>query len=274
MARVRRGRVVLLIIMRHQDGAADTFPRRAAPHRREDHRAVGASWADRASVDRRPPACRTTPRPGRSRRSKSAARGVRKHRVTPRRLEIRDLTVSYGGITVVRNVSMSIEPGQIVGLIGPNGAGKTTLVDAATGFVKYTGEVVLDGRRLDRLPPHRRARAGLTRSFQSLEIFEDRTVAENLRVVSDPGGACPTSRTSCIPRTFRSRRRHSPASTSSTSGRSSAAFRQSSPTGSVGSSALPGPWPPRDSSSPRRARLGPRRVELDGARHPCAPPCH
>jgi ABC-type branched-subunit amino acid transport system ATPase component len=86
---------------------------------------------------------------------------------------------------------MSIEPGQIVGLIGPNGAGKTTLVDAATGFVKYTGEVVLDGRRLDRLPPHRRARAGMTRSFQSLEVFEDLTVAENLRVASDPGGALP-----------------------------------------------------------------------------------
>ncbi|MGH9251789.1 MAG: ABC transporter ATP-binding protein, partial [Acidimicrobiales bacterium] len=184
------GAFVLLIIMRHQDGAASTFTRAA--------RAIGARITARSERRGQPGPVLTVARrlaghttAGEIEEIKAAARGARKHRVTPRRLEIRDLTVSYGGITAVRDVSMSIEPGQIVGLIGPNGAGKTTLVDAATGFVKYTGEVVLDGRRLDRLPAHRRARAGMTRSFQSLEVFEDLTVAENLRTASDPGGALP-----------------------------------------------------------------------------------
>jgi sulfate-transporting ATPase len=184
------GAFVLLIIMRHQDGAADTFMRAG--------RAIGAKITGLSERRGEPGPVLTVARrlaghtaAGEIEEITTAARGARKHRVVPRRLEIRNLTVSYGGITAVRNVSMSIEPGQIVGLIGPNGAGKTTLVDAATGFVRYTGEVVLDGRRLDRWPPHRRARAGLTRSFQSLEIFEDLTVAENLRVASDPGGALP-----------------------------------------------------------------------------------
>jgi ABC-type branched-subunit amino acid transport system ATPase component/branched-subunit amino acid ABC-type transport system permease component len=184
------GAFVLLIIMRHQDGAADTFTRAG--------RAIGARITAGSERGGQPGPVLSVVRRlgghtagGEIEEIKTAARGVRKHRVTPRHLEIRDLTVSYGGITAVRNVSMSIEPGQIVGLIGPNGAGKTTLVDAVTGFVKYTGEVVLEGRRLDRLPAHRRARAGMTRSFQNLEIFEDLTVAENLRTASDPGGALP-----------------------------------------------------------------------------------
>jgi ABC-type branched-subunit amino acid transport system ATPase component/branched-subunit amino acid ABC-type transport system permease component len=184
------GAFVLLIIMRHQDGAANTFAHAG--------RAIGAKVTARAERRGEPGPVLTVARrlthhttAGEIEEIETAGRGVRKHRVTPRRLDIRDLTVTYGGITAVRNVSLSIEPGQIVGLIGPNGAGKTTLVDAATGFVKYSGEVLLDGRRLDDLPAHRRARAGVTRSFQSLELFEDLTVADNLRTASDPGGALP-----------------------------------------------------------------------------------
>ena len=184
------GAFVLLIIMRHQDGAANTFMRAG--------RAIGAKFTARSERGGQPGPVLSMARrftghttAGEIEEIQTAARGVRRHRVTPRRLEIRDLTVRFGGINAVSNVSISIEPGQIVGLIGPNGAGKTTLVDAATGFVKYTGEVRLDGRRLDRLPAHRRARAGITRSFQSLEIFEDLTVAENLRTACDPGGALP-----------------------------------------------------------------------------------
>ena len=184
------GAFVLLIIMRHQDGVASTFTRAGRVHRREDHRSLRAARQARSGVGVRPPARR--PHRGRGDRGDHDRRPGRETTPRdPRRLEIRDLTVSYGGITAVRDVSMSIEPGQIVGLIGPNGAGKTTLVDAVTGFAKYTGEVVLDGRRLDGLPAHRRARAGISRSFQSLEIFEDLTVAENLRTASDPGGALP-----------------------------------------------------------------------------------
>jgi sulfate-transporting ATPase len=108
-------------------------------------------------------------------------------RVTESTLEVRDLTVRYGGTTAVDSVSLSVKPGQIVGLIGPNGAGKTTLVDAVTGFTKPAeGTLVLDGRDIARWSPVRRARAGVGRSFQSLELFEDATVFDNLRAASDP----------------------------------------------------------------------------------------
>lgn len=70
--------------------------------------------------------------------------------------------------------------GELVGLIGPNGAGKTSLLDAITGFVPSTGEVRFGGRRVDATPVHRRVRAGLARTFQTIELFEDLTVAENV----------------------------------------------------------------------------------------------
>ena len=77
-------------------------------------------------------------------------------------------------------------PGTIVGLIGPNGAGKTSVIDAVTGFTRASGSVRLDGKELMGLPPAKRARAGVSRSFQSLELFEDVTVFDNLRAASDP----------------------------------------------------------------------------------------
>jgi ABC-type branched-subunit amino acid transport system ATPase component len=83
-------------------------------------------------------------------------------------------------------VSMEVGAGEVVGLIGPNGAGKTTLIDAVTGFVPVAeGAIALDGARVDRLSATRRARLGLRRSFQSLELFEDVTVEENIRAGSD-----------------------------------------------------------------------------------------
>ncbi len=81
---------------------------------------------------------------------------------------------------------MTVGPGEVLGLIGPNGAGKTTLIDAATGFVKpQHGHVLLDGTMITMLNARQRARAGMTRSFQSLELFEDMTVRDNLRTASD-----------------------------------------------------------------------------------------
>ncbi|MDX6656300.1 MAG: hypothetical protein QOH62_1093 [Solirubrobacteraceae bacterium] len=107
--------------------------------------------------------------------------------VTPRTLEVRDVTVRYGGTTAVDSVSLSVGPGQVVGLIGPNGAGKTTLIDAVTGFAKSAGgAILLDGREIHSWSPVKRARAGIGRSFQSLELFEDSTVLDNLRAASDP----------------------------------------------------------------------------------------
>jgi len=108
-------------------------------------------------------------------------------RVAPKRLEIRDVEVMYGSTRVLDGLSITVDAGEVVGLIGPNGAGKTTLIDLASGFVRGSGgSVVLDGNVLDSLSPAQRCRAGLTRSFQSLELFEDMTVQNNLRVASEP----------------------------------------------------------------------------------------
>jgi len=101
-------------------------------------------------------------------------------------LDVKGLTVRFGGLVAVDDVSLTIPAGGLVGLIGPNGAGKTTLLDALTGFVRAQGEVCFDERRIDRLPPQRRARRGLARTFQSLELFEDLTVRENVLAAADP----------------------------------------------------------------------------------------
>jgi branched-chain amino acid transport system ATP-binding protein len=102
-------------------------------------------------------------------------------------LEVRGLSVSFGGLHAVSDVDLTVPTGAITGLIGPNGAGKTTTIDALCGFVDARGTISLGGRTLDGLPPHERARAGLARTFQSVELFDDLTVAENLRVAATPG---------------------------------------------------------------------------------------
>jgi ABC-type branched-subunit amino acid transport system ATPase component/branched-subunit amino acid ABC-type transport system permease component len=104
------------------------------------------------------------------------------------KLQVRGVTVRFGGVTAVDNVSLEVATGEIVGLVGPNGAGKTTLIDAMTGFVRpAAGSVTLDGADLSGLGPARRARSGLIRSFQGVELLDDLTVLENLLVASDPG---------------------------------------------------------------------------------------
>ncbi len=99
-------------------------------------------------------------------------------------LETTGVSVRFGGVRALDDVALSVEEGQLVGLIGPNGAGKTTFVDAITGFVRCSGEVSLDGRALDRLSPHQRARLGLARTWQASELFDDLTVRENLNVAA------------------------------------------------------------------------------------------
>jgi ABC-type branched-subunit amino acid transport system ATPase component/branched-subunit amino acid ABC-type transport system permease component len=106
--------------------------------------------------------------------------------VDPVTLEVRGISVSYGRNIAVESVSLELRPGRITGLIGPNGAGKTTLIDAVTGFTRMReGEILLDGKPVTGWSVARRARAGVGRSFQSLELFEDSTVLDNLRVASD-----------------------------------------------------------------------------------------
>jgi branched-chain amino acid transport system ATP-binding protein len=99
-------------------------------------------------------------------------------------LQTTELTVTFGGLHANDAVSITVQPQQFVGLIGPNGAGKTTFVDAITGYVGSTGDILFDGEDLRPLKPHDRTRRGLVRTFQSLELFEDLTVGDNLLVAA------------------------------------------------------------------------------------------
>jgi branched-chain amino acid transport system ATP-binding protein len=102
-------------------------------------------------------------------------------------LETTGLTVSFGGVHAVHDVDLAVDEGAFVGLIGPNGAGKTTLIDAITGFVPpSSGTVHFAGADLTSTSPAERAKAGLVRTFQSLELFEDLSVGDNLRVAAEP----------------------------------------------------------------------------------------
>ncbi|MEN3279064.1 MAG: hypothetical protein V7607_204 [Solirubrobacteraceae bacterium] len=104
-------------------------------------------------------------------------------------LAVEALRVQYGGVVAVDDLSFEVAPGSIVGLIGPNGAGKTTVIDALTGYVRPTrGRVRFAGQDVTGRRAHQLSRAGLTRTFQSVELFDDLTVAENLMVASEHPG--------------------------------------------------------------------------------------
>jgi ABC-type branched-subunit amino acid transport system ATPase component len=100
-------------------------------------------------------------------------------------LELRDIRASFGGVRALDGATFSVEAGTITGLIGPNGAGKTTVFDAISGFVPARGRIRLDGVDLATLPPDRRARARLGRSFQDARLFPSLTVFEALCVASE-----------------------------------------------------------------------------------------
>jgi branched-chain amino acid transport system ATP-binding protein len=101
------------------------------------------------------------------------------------RLVIAGLSVSFGGVKAVNGVDLHVGAGELVGLIGPNGAGKSTFVDAVTGFVKpASGHVSFAGRTTTRWTPSRLAHAGLVRTFQHLELFDDLTVGENIAIAA------------------------------------------------------------------------------------------
>jgi branched-chain amino acid transport system ATP-binding protein len=98
-------------------------------------------------------------------------------------LDVRDVHVRYGGVEAVVGASMAIDAPQIVGLIGPNGAGKSSLLAAIGGQAQSVGGTVrLGGQDVTRLPPHRRARLGIVRTFQTASVFDGLTVFENLLV--------------------------------------------------------------------------------------------
>ncbi|WP_419909447.1 ABC transporter permease subunit [Candidatus Poriferisodalis sp.] len=100
-------------------------------------------------------------------------------------LAINELTVRYGGLKAVDDASLRVREGEIVGLIGPNGAGKTTMIDALTGFIPSEGRIEFCGAELTTEQPYQRARLGLSRTWQSLELFGDLSVRENVQVADE-----------------------------------------------------------------------------------------
>ena len=101
-------------------------------------------------------------------------------------LAVEGVTVTFGGITAVNDVSFTVPPAQVTGLIGPNGAGKTTTFNVITGLQSTTsGTVRLGDTELTALAPFRRARLGLARTFQRLEVFGSLTARDNVRVATE-----------------------------------------------------------------------------------------
>jgi ABC-type branched-subunit amino acid transport system ATPase component/ABC-type branched-subunit amino acid transport system permease subunit len=157
------GVLLLLIIVTHQDGVAEVVV----------HNMHGLFKKLRLARDEPPPA-------------PLAVQAEAPARADPKTLAIRDLTVRFGGVVAVNNVNFDVNPGEVVGLIGPNGAGKTTLIDAVTGFVRpASAAITLADQRVDGWSASKRAKSGLRRSFQSLELFEDTNVEDNIRAGAD-----------------------------------------------------------------------------------------
>jgi branched-chain amino acid transport system ATP-binding protein len=101
-------------------------------------------------------------------------------------LETKGVNVHFGGHHAVRDVDLDVEAGRITALIGPNGAGKTTTFNVITGLQEITsGKVVLDGKELNKLPPHQRARRGIGRTFQRLEVFGSLSARENILTAAE-----------------------------------------------------------------------------------------
>ena len=101
-------------------------------------------------------------------------------------LAARDLTVTFGGLVALDGVGVADPPGRITGLIGPNGAGKTTLFNVCCGFLRPdAGSISLNGSDITRMSPASRARLGLGRTFQRMELFRSLTVRENVEFAAE-----------------------------------------------------------------------------------------
>ena len=105
-------------------------------------------------------------------------------------LQCRDVRKSFGGIQALRGVTLSVEPGEILGLVGPNGSGKSTLINVITGHYRIdAGSVLFEGAPIDQLPAHRIARLGIARSYQIPRPFNHLTVLDNVALAAQFGTA-------------------------------------------------------------------------------------
>jgi len=101
-------------------------------------------------------------------------------------LEVKEAEVRFGGVHALRGVNLTVDPGAVTGLIGPNGAGKTTLFNTICGLQSlHAGRISFDGRTMDGLGPHKRARLGIGRTFQRLEVFSSLSVLENVLAAAE-----------------------------------------------------------------------------------------
>jgi branched-chain amino acid transport system ATP-binding protein len=96
-------------------------------------------------------------------------------------LSIDNISLSFGGIKALQNISFEVEPGQIFAVIGPNGAGKTSLINSINGFYSpQHGRIILDGQDISKVPPYKRAKLGISRTFQNIALYTNATVLDNL----------------------------------------------------------------------------------------------
>jgi branched-chain amino acid transport system ATP-binding protein len=108
--------------------------------------------------------------------------------MTTPKLEVRDVSKNFGSLRAVSRVSMRVEHGELRAIIGPNGAGKTTFFNLITGFFPpSSGEIVMDGQDISRVPAARRVKMGMGRTFQITEIFPELTVRQNVRIAVETG---------------------------------------------------------------------------------------
>jgi len=104
-------------------------------------------------------------------------------------LEVRDVVHAFGGVRAVDGATLDVESGSITGLIGPNGAGKSTLFNCVSGFLRpQSGSVLLEGKRIEKSAPHRIARSGLVRTFQTPRALTRMTVLDNVMLAAPRNG--------------------------------------------------------------------------------------
>jgi len=185
------GVLLIFTLLQNPEGVAGDFYRRT--HKRRVVRAPEPAQEAPARSAQEAPARSAQQAPARSAQQAPARSAQAKERADlarrPAVLRVTGLSVAFGGVHALNDVTLEVRDGELVGLIGPNGAGKTTLVDAVSGFVESSGRVELSGADIGGLPPYQRARRGLGRTWQSTELFDDLDVRENLTVASRNGSA-------------------------------------------------------------------------------------